>query len=175
MRTLVLTNSYQPSRIVSWQRAICMLFAEKCEVVESYDEEISSVSLTMKVPSVIRLLRAVRGAKKGIKFSRINIFVRDKHTCQYCLRRLPLSQLTYDHVLPKSRGGKTCWENVVSACKDCNHYKGSRTPEEAGMPLSTKPGRPTSLPISTYLDFDRSSIPDSWATWLYWKGELEQD
>ena len=106
-RTLVLDLGYQPLRIVSWQRAVTMLFEGKVEVVEEYDEDIRSVSVTIKMPAVVRLLRALRGRKKAVKFSRINVMTRDRFRCQYCGLQLPMSRLNYDHVVPRSQNSKT--------------------------------------------------------------------
>jgi 5-methylcytosine-specific restriction endonuclease McrA len=171
-QVLVLTQQYQPHKIISWQRAITLMFGDKVEVLETYDEEISSVSITIKMPSVIRLLRAVRGSKRVVKFSRINILTRDQFRCQYCGQKFEMKALSYDHVVPRSQGGRTTWENVVVACTPCNSRKGDRTPERAGMKLRTRPAKPTSLPISM-LRFDRRDVHDTWATYVFWKGELE--
>lgn len=172
---LVLDNSFRPHKFVSWQRAVTLLFSDKCEVVSEYeDEEISSVSITIKMPSVIRLLRAVRGSKRAIKFSRINILLRDHFRCQYCGAKAELRDLTYDHVVPRAHGGKTTWENIVTACKPCNLRKGDRTPEQAAMKLRAQPVKPASLPISM-LRYDKSNVRDDWATWLFWKGELTHE
>src|SRR5690606_15207836 len=107
----------------------------KVEVVEEYDEDIRSVSITIKMPAVVRMLRAIRGRKRAIKFSRINVATRDDFRCQYCSLKLPLRHLTYDHVVPRSQGGRTTWENIVMACRDCNSRKSGRTPKQAGMTL----------------------------------------
>ncbi len=172
-RTLVLDQGYQPLRIISWQRAVTMLFEGKVEVVEEYDEDIRSVSITIKMPAVVRLLRAIRGRKKAVKFSRINVMTRDGFRCQYCGLRLPMSKLNYDHVIPRSQGGKTVWENIVTACYPCNDRKGNRTPEQARMRLRKRPVKPKSLPIVAFR-LHTDSIPDAWASWIYWQGELEE-
>lgn len=173
MKTLVLDQGYQPHRIVSWQRAVMMLFDGKVEVIEEYDEDIRSVSITIKMPAVVRLLSRVRGRKQAVKFSRINVATRDAYTCQYCGAKLPLSKLTYDHVVPRSQGGTTRWENIVMACYPCNEEKANRTPEQAGMKLRKKPVKPDYLPVVT-MRFDTSSIPDAWASYIYWNGALEE-
>jgi 5-methylcytosine-specific restriction endonuclease McrA len=173
-RTLVLDPGFQPHRIVSWQRAVIMLFEGKVEVIEEYDEDICSVSLTIKMPAVVRLLRALRGRKKGVRFSRINVMTRDKYRCQYCGMKLPMSKLNYDHVIPRSRGGRTTWENIVTCCYPCNDRKGGRTPREAGMRLIADPIKPRSLPVVAFR-FETTSIPDAWASWIYWQGALEED
>jgi len=172
-RTLVLDQGYQPLRIVSWQRAVTMLFEGKVEVIEEYDEDIRSVSITIKMPAVVRLLRAIRGRKKAVKFSRINVMTRDNFRCQYCGRRLPMSKLNYDHVIPRSQGGKTVWQNIVTACYPCNERKGNRTPVQARMRLRRKPVKPKSLPIVAFR-ISTESIPDAWASWVYWQGTLEE-
>lgn len=126
----------------------------------------------VRVPAVIRLLGKV-ARKKGVKFSRINVLTRDRYTCQYCGQRLPMSDLNYDHVVPRSQGGKTVWENIVSACYACNAVKRDRTPEQAGMRLLAKPARPKSLPLAALRVDSLGAIPDAWRSWLYWNVELE--
>lgn len=173
MRTLVLDQGYQPHRIVSWQRAVTLLFAGKVEVVEEYDEKVRSVSIAIRMPAVVRLLRALRGKKRGIKLSRMNVATRDGFRCQYCGSKYPLSKLTYDHVVPRARGGKTTWENVVMACRPCNGDKAARTPDEAGMTLLAKPVKPDWLPVIAFRIDPACSMPEAWANWVYWHGELE--
>jgi 5-methylcytosine-specific restriction endonuclease McrA len=174
MQTLVLDQGYQPHRVVSWQRAITMLFDGKVEVVEEYEHDIRSVSFTIKMPAVVRLLRAVRG-KRGVKFSRINVATRDDFRCQYCGKKSPLSKLTYDHVVPRCQGGTTRWENIVMACYACNGRKGHRTPAQAGMRLGKLPVRPTWLPVIAFRIDPAHSIPEAWTNWIYWHGALEED
>lgn len=174
MRTLVLDQGYQPHRIVSWQRAVLMLFDGKVEVVEEYADEIRSVTFSIKMPAVVRLLRAVRG-KRGVKFSRINVAARDEFRCQYCGDKLPLGKLTYDHVVPRALGGRTAWENIVMACLPCNGRKGRKRPEQAGMRLLKQPVRPTWLPVIAFRIDPTSSVPEAWTHWLYWHGALEED
>jgi 5-methylcytosine-specific restriction endonuclease McrA len=174
MRTLVLDRGYQPHRVVTWQRAVTMLFDGKVEVVEEYDEDIRSVTLTIKMPAVVRLLRAVRGPR-GVKFSRMNVATRDGFRCQYCGRKLPLGSLTYDHVVPRSLGGLTCWENIVMACLPCNGKKGRRTPAQVGMRLLKAPVKPAWLPVIAFRIDPACSIPEAWVNWVYWHGALQED
>jgi 5-methylcytosine-specific restriction endonuclease McrA len=174
MRTLVLDRGYQPHRVVSWQRAVLMVFDGKVEVVEEYDEDIRSVTVTIKMPAVVRLLRAVRG-KRGVKFSRINVATRDDFRCQYCGLKLPLRELTYDHVVPRALGGKTCWENIVMACYPCNGRKGHRRPEQVGLRLRKLPAKPAWLPVLAFRIDPACSVPEAWMNWVYWHGALEQD
>src|SRR5215831_17650300 len=150
METLVLSAMYEPVARVTWQRAITLLWQNKVEVVEEYtDREIRSVSVTIKMPSVIRFLRALRSRRRAVKFSRENVYMRDRGRCQYCGGRLARFDATYDHVVPRKLGGLTTWENIVIACVACNQKKGGRTPEAAGMRLRTRPQKPARLPDVT--------------------------
>lgn len=164
MRVLVLTQSYVPHKIVSWERAVLLYFSDKVDIVESYDEELRSPSMVMKMPAVVRLRKAVSGMKRSVKFSRVNVFSRDGFRCQYCGSPRRMGELNYDHVVPRHQGGKTTWENVVSSCYPCNSRKRNRTPEQAGMKLLRRPYRPTHLPVMG-LRFDRRDIPPAWAEW----------
>jgi 5-methylcytosine-specific restriction endonuclease McrA len=150
------------------------------EVVEEYDDkEIRAVTFTIKMPSVVRFLRAIRGKKKAVKFSRQNVYARDGGRCQYCASKVARFEATYDHVVPRSKGGKTTWENIVIACVPCNQKKGGRTPEQAHMKLRTTPVRPKKLPEVLSITFTfQPGMPDAWRTWLrdvaYWNAELEE-
>ncbi len=170
---LLLNITYEPLKVINWKKAVTMLTLGKVEVLEEYGKEIHSVSFSIKLPSVVRLLRFVRRPKAPIKFSRQNIFFRDQYRCQYCGKRYPSSELTWDHVLPKARGGKTEWENLVTCCVDCNRKKGGRVPSEASMALVKKPTKPTWLPVlKITLHFSR--MPLSWRDYIYWNVELEE-
>jgi 5-methylcytosine-specific restriction endonuclease McrA len=173
-RTLVLSQGFEPVRIVPWQRAITLLFLGKVELIEEYDRDIKTTSIAMKVPAVVRLLGAFRRHKKPVKFSRINIYGRDNYSCQYCGVKKRLFELTYDHVVPRTLGGKTTWTNIVSCCSDCNRKKGGRTPDQAGMKLLKAPIQPAATPVLV-LAVSRESVPDAWRDYLYWTGELDAD
>lgn len=164
MRTLILDTSWQPCEIVGWRRAIGLLFRGKVEVVEEYEEEIRSVSLALRLPAVVRLADAIR-RKRKIRFSRRHVLIRDGFRCQYCGAKLPAEKLTLDHVLPKARGGRTTWENLVAACAPCNRKKGAKNPRWAGMTLRTRPEKPTWLPFATSR-LDLGSIPELWRSWI---------
>ena len=170
-RTLLLSQGYEPIKVISWQRAITLLSLGKVEVVEEYQADVRSVSVVIKVPSVVRLLRAFRRHSKPVKFSRVNIYARDGYRCQYCKGRAPLSDLTYDHVVPRSQGGRTTWENIVTCCYECNRRKSNRTPQQAGMKLAVVPQRPTWVPAVT-IRVSTTSVPDAWCDYLYWTGDL---
>lgn len=163
--TLILTQGFQPHRIVSWQEAVSLLWTGKIEVLEEYDEVVRSPSVELYVPAVGRLLKAVRNRKKAVKFSRINVMTRDNFVCQYCGTKLPMSKLNYDHVVPRSQGGKTVWENIVTCCYPCNNRKAGKTPEQAGMLLRSKPTQPKSLPL-TPPRILTDDAPEQWKWYL---------
>ena len=112
------------------------------------DEDwVRTVNFEIQIPRVIRLYHYDRVPRKSLRFNRRNLFARDEHRCQYCGKHLPTNKLSFDHVVPRSRGGKTSWENVVCACVDCNTRKGGRTPQEARMKLIRKPTKPRHSPV----------------------------
>lgn len=164
---LVLNASFEPLHVVTWQRAIQLLFQGKVEVIEESDHEVRTVRVTIKVPAVLRLIRYVplRRKRDVVRFSRANIFLRDHHVCQYCGGSVPKTQLTLDHIIPIVQGGKKNWENIVTACKSCNQQKGGRTPAQAGMKLIRKPKRPTWLP-SAHLQMGITRTPERWKIYL---------
>ena len=170
-RTLLLSQSYEPIRVIPWQRAITLATLGKVEVIEEYDRDIRSCYLVFKMPAVVRLLNAFRRHRRPVRFSRVNVFARDRYRCQYCGSRGNLKDLTFDHVVPRAMGGTTTWENVVAACIPCNRQKANRTPEQAGMRLRRAPTQPRWVPAVT-LTISMTSVPDAWRDYLYWTGEL---
>ena len=146
MNVLVLNASYEILNVTRWQRALCLIFSGKAEVLEEQDRTVRSPSLELPMPSVIRMQYYVKKPRAVIPFSRGNVFMRDRFTCQYCGQRQMQQELTLDHVIPRAAGGETSWENVVSACKKCNTKKGDRTPERAGMKLLKRPRTPQYTP-----------------------------
>lgn len=166
---LVLNASFEPLHIIPWQKAMQLLFQGKVEVLEEYDREIRTITVTYKLPAVMRLLRFIPLIRKksAVRFSRTNIFIRDQHTCQYCGRKRPRTELTLDHVSPVVQGGAKSWENIVTACMQCNQRKGGRTPHEAGMRLIAKPQCPEWLPAIS-VRFSLQSAPDRWKVYLSW-------
>jgi 5-methylcytosine-specific restriction endonuclease McrA len=173
-QTLVLNATYEPLRIVPWQKAITLLFQGKVEVIALHDREIRGVTVRVRLPSVLRLLRHVRmkRAFADVPFSRANVYARDDHRCQYCGHRFPPAQLTFDHVLPVARGGQKAWDNIVTCCIPCNRRKGDRTPEEASLHLLRRPRRPPALPALT-VRFGIHRAPESWRDFLYLDASLE--
>jgi len=173
-RTLLLSQGYEPIKVISWQRAISLLFLGKVEVLEEYDQQLHSVTVVIKIPAVVRLLRAFRRHAKPVKFSRVNIYARDNYRCQYCGHKASISELTYDHVIPRSQGGTTEWTNIVSCCYECNRKKGGRTPKQAGMALLSHPHQPNWVPAVT-IRISLKSMPEAWRDYLYWTGELSTE
>ena len=168
-QTLVLNATYEPLRIVSWQKAITLLFQGKVEVIAQYEREIRGVTVRVRLPSVLRLLRHVRMKRAfvDVPFTRANVYARDDHRCQYCHGHFSPSQLTFDHVVPVARGGHKGWDNIVTCCIPCNRQKGDRTPEEADMHLRRRPRRPSAPPTLT-LTLGLQRAPESWRHYLYW-------
>lgn len=162
MQTLMLTPWMAPHKIISWQRAVVLTYLEKVEVIETWDAELRGPTISMRTPAVVRLKKGSVSTKQSIRFSRVNVFTRDKFRCQYCGQRKTAKELNYDHVIPRVQGGKTVWENIVTSCYACNDRKGSRTPEQAGMKLLRQPHKPASLPVTSPIRLEESTLPDVW-------------
>lgn len=171
-RTLVLSQGFEPLKIVTWRRAVSLLFLGKAEVLEEYAHDVKTVARAFKVPAVVRLLCSFRRSKRPVKFSRDHIYGRDKYTCQYCGLSKRLGELTQDHILPRSRGGLTSWMNIVTCCVSCNRRKGNRTPEEAGMNLRRIPVQPETIPILA-LVAGRMQTPPVWQNYLHGEARSE--
>ncbi len=171
-RTLLLSQSYEPIKLISWRRAFTLMTLGKVEVVEEYEHDVRTCKIAYKMPAVVRLLRAFRRHRKPVKFSRVNIYARDSYRCQYCGNEAPVSELTYDHVVPRAQGGKTTWENIVTCCFRCNRDKGNRTPRQANMHLRKTPVQPKWVPAWT-IRVSAKSIPAAWRDYLYWTGKLQ--
>ncbi len=200
---LVLNKFFAAVHVVNAKRAFAMLCKESAEVVSvddgqynSYDftswvdvsafkaecglsdenqyESIKTVSLEIRVPKIIRLVVYDKLPKANIKFNRKNIFARDQNRCQYCGKKFPMSELSLDHVIPRTQGGTSNWKNIVCACTNCNKHKGGRRPEEAGMKLICKPVKPRHCPI-IQLKLGSNKY-NSWKQFLnnaYWSVPLE--
>ena len=164
-RTLLLTAWYFPIRILHWQDAVKMIYEGTVDVLAEYDEELRSPSVTWQVPAVVRLRRNLTVRKKCVKFSRVNIYQRDNFTCQYCGKQLRWSELSYDHLVPRARGGRTTFLNIVTACRPCNAKKGHLTCDEAGMFPLNLPTQPRHLPLSAPL-VPSGQIPAEWEPFL---------
>ncbi len=165
--------SYFPLSLVPWQEAIKAVFLDRVNVVCEYDRVIRSPSLEIRLPSVISLREFVQTARRPA-FTRFNVFLRDRFSCQYCGRRFPTHELTFDHVVPRSWGGRTTWTNVVTACGACNLRKRNRTPRAASMPLRQPPVAPTHHTLQEVgRAFPPNYLHESWRDYLYWDTELD--
>lgn len=151
-----------------------LVFSGKAEIVEEYDNvEIRSMRESFKLPSILRLIKSF-SRRKYVKFSRSNIFWRDRFRCQYCDAKPATDDLTFDHVIPRSRGtpeSRKSWENIVTACLRCNQKKADRTPQEAGMRLLKKPTKPRWTPQMTIRL--KATDPEAWRSYVYWTTELD--
>lgn len=162
--------SYFPLSLWSWQDAIKAVFLERVNILAEYERVVRSPSFQMKIPSVVSLKTYVRPARHPA-FTRFNVFLRDRFACQYCGSD---EDLTFDHVIPRSRGGRTTWDNVVAACAPCNLLKGGRLAHHSGMHPRHPPHKPsvTELRNNGRL-FPPNYLHESWADYLYWDSELE--
>ncbi|HNS16106.1 MAG TPA: HNH endonuclease [Syntrophorhabdaceae bacterium] len=165
-RTLLLNTTFEPISVLSWKKAITLVFLGKVEVLREYEREIKGVSISIRQPAVIRLQRFVRNNHTQVKFSRRNIFIRDDYTCQYCGERFDSKGLTCDHITPRSRGGITEWTNIVTSCIRCNLKKGDKLPEEAGMHPRKRPSRPNGF-YMLMLHLGVKAFPENWREYLF--------
>jgi 5-methylcytosine-specific restriction endonuclease McrA len=197
---LVLNKHYMAVRIIGAKRAFSLLFRQLAEVVSleqgayaNYNfrswcevsefkrnfepdghDWVSTVNFYVAVPRIIRLLFYDRLPRAEVKFNRRNIFARDKNCCQYCGKRYPTSELSLDHVVPKSAGGKSTWENMVCSCTKCNVKKGGRTPKQAGLTLIQKPAKPKHNPlVHIHLGQPRYKSWQQFLDHAYWSVELK--
>lgn len=162
--------SYFPLSLWPWQEAVKASFLDRVAVVAEYDECVRSPSMEMRIPSVVVLRDYVRPARYPA-FTRFNLFLRDGFRCQYCGAS---GEMTFDHVIPRARGGRTTWENVVASCGRCNLAKGSKTLKGAGMSLRQAPYRPTAEKLRNIgRRFPPNYLHQSWMDFLYWDAELE--
>ena len=167
--------SYYPLSLWSWQDSIKAVFLKRVNIVAEYDKKINSPSFSMKLPSVIALKEYV-SSKRQPAFTRFNVFLRDNFTCQYCGNKQTSQNLTFDHVLPRSYGGKTNWENVVSACGPCNFKKGNKLSKVINMFPLKKPKIPSqNLLKNNGKEFPPNFLDESWRDFLYWDTELQND
>jgi 5-methylcytosine-specific restriction endonuclease McrA len=199
MSVLVLNRSFVAVQVTNVRRAIALLFRELAEVVHIEQGQfaaysfaswrelsalrssfrapeqdwIRAVGFDLQAPRVIRLMRCDRGPRQGLRFNRRNIFARDENVCQYCGRHFPTSELSLDHVVPRSRGGDTSWENIVCACVACNVRKGGRTPQEARMHLVRLPAKPRRSPLlAVKLGNPKYASWKSFVDTAYWLADL---
>jgi 5-methylcytosine-specific restriction endonuclease McrA len=179
-QVLVLDNGYQVHRLEKWTRSIKKVEKKKAEVLSEWvDKKLQTWEDARRCPVVIRLLHVIpyQGQMRGPKFNRKNLWARDRGICQYCGRKMPLSEMELEHVIPKSQGGKRNWTNVVCACTDCNAKKGNRTPEQAGMTLIRKPFIPhvdnKENEILEFLKNLKNITGQEWIDYIYQNIELK--
>lgn len=178
LQTLVLNAdfrplSYHPLSLWTWKEAVTALLLDRVNLVENYDVVVHSPSIELEVPSVVALKRYVRFNGRPA-FTRYNIYLRDRFSCQYCGSRFATNELTFDHVQPKSRGGRTEWRNVVSACAPCNIKKANRTPVEAQMPLVSPPDEPSVRTLNAIArNLNNANVHHTWVDYVYWDSELQ--
>ncbi len=165
--------SYFPLSLWPWQEAVKAAFLGRVNIVSEYDRVVRSPSLEIRLPSVIALKEYVHLDRRPA-FTRFNVFLRDSFECQYCLTDFPSEDLTFDHVIPRSRGGRTTWDNVVTACQTCNLLKGNRRLQDCGLRLLRPPIQPTAYQLQENgRSFPPNFLHESWNDFLYWDSELE--
>ena len=165
--------SYYPLSLCSWQDTIKSVFLKRVSIIENYDQEVHSPTITLKLPSVIALKDYVTSLRKPA-FTRFNVFLRDNFTCQYCHNKFSANELTFDHLIPKCLNGKTIWTNVVSACTSCNLRKGRRLITQSEMNLVKPPFKPSAIQLQNNgRNFPPNYLHKSWRDYLYWDTELE--
>jgi len=174
-RVLLLNQSYEAVSLISQERAIVLWYSGKVTIVAERDITWRSMSVQIKVPSVVRLVNYVRGLtglRNIVKLTRKNILLRDAYTCQYCAKQGTPASLNIDHVVPKAQGGKSEWTNLVAACIPCNSEKDCKTPKQAGMMLRKKPKKPDFLVFTIHRHI--KNVPEDWRSYLYWNTEIDQ-
>jgi len=162
---LLLNANYEPLNVCDVRRAFRLVYREKAEVIEYNHHEIHSPTMVFRAPSVIRLQYLVKRPRPKVKLARREIFQRDGHTCQYCGKQT--HDLTLDHVTPRHRGGLHVWENLVAACRSCNHRKGGKTLVEAHMSLTRQPFEPRSDVYSLFTPYLSDPNNEPWRTYLF--------
>jgi 5-methylcytosine-specific restriction endonuclease McrA len=173
-KVLLLNSSYEPISIIGAERAVRLLFLGKVTVVVESNITWRSVSIAIKVPSIVRMVNYVKnltGKRNVVKLTRKNIMLRDKYTCQYCGEKRQPENLNIDHVIPRGQGGKSEWENLVCSCIKCNNRKDCRTPKQAGMELRKVPKKPDFFVFTVSRKY--TDVPKDWLDYLYWNVELD--
>jgi 5-methylcytosine-specific restriction endonuclease McrA len=165
--------SYFPLSLWSWQDTVKAVFLDRVNVLSEYEHKVRSPSFEMRLPSVIALKEFVLQSRRPA-FTRFNVFLRDQFACQYCAGQFPVPDLTFDHLIPRSRGGITSWDNVVTACSKCNLRKGNQLPKVVKMHPRNIPRAPTSFELQERgRMFPPNHLHESWRDFLYWDTELE--
>ena len=172
MKVLALSTNYEPLGVISWYRAVSLIYSNKVTTLEEYDEVIRSPSISMKAPAVVVFKHgnSYRRKTSSIRFSRKNVWIRDEGRCQYCQKHVSLNTFTIDHIVPKTLGGKTVWDNVVTCCYVCNQKKGDKPLKDCGLKLNKIPKKPNQLPyiqeVSEGFYSPDKGIPSAWKFYL---------
>jgi 5-methylcytosine-specific restriction endonuclease McrA len=162
--------SYYPLSLWPWQEAVKAVWLDRVQIVAEYDDYAHSPSMSVRIPSVV-VLRDYVKPQKRVAFTRFNLFLRDAFSCQYCGTK---GDLTFDHVVPRARGGVTSWENFVAACSKCNLRKGSKMLRQSGLSLRQAPRQPEAEELRNRgRQFPPNHLHESWMDFLYWDSELE--
>jgi len=162
--------SYYPLSLWPWQDSVKAVFLDRVNIVSEYERKVRSPSFEMRLPSVVSLKRYIQPSRDPA-FTRFNVFLRDRFECQYCSDG---RELTFDHLVPRSRGGRTTWDNVVTACAVCNLKKGGRLPQECHMHPMVLPFKPSVHELQNIgRSFPPNYLHESWRDYLYWDTELE--
>lgn len=165
--------SYFPLSLWGWQDAVRAVFRDSVTVISEYDRTVSSPSFEFRLPSVLALKEYIPSARSPA-FTRFNVFLRDEFTCQYCGDIFKTHELTFDHVIPRAKGGHSSWTNIVTACQACNRMKGSHLPHECNMQPLQEPYRPDIHQLQRHgRRFPPNFLHKSWGDFLYWDTELE--
>jgi 5-methylcytosine-specific restriction endonuclease McrA len=165
--------SYFPLSLWQWQDALKAAFMDRVDIVSEYDRVVRSPSIEVRLPSVVALRQYVPLSRRPA-FTRFNVFLRDRFNCQYCSTGRPVEDLTFDHVVPRSRGGRTVWSNVVTACTSCNLLKANMLPKECGLHPRQAPFAPTTHQLhEAGRAFPPRYLHESWRDYLYWDSELD--
>jgi 5-methylcytosine-specific restriction endonuclease McrA len=165
--------SYFPLSLWPWQEAVKAVVLGRVNIVSQYDRVVRSPRREFRLPSVISLKEFAPAGRRPA-FTRFNVFLRDRFTCQYCRQRFPTHDLTFDHLVPRSKGGRTTWDNIVTSCSGCNLLKGDRLAHQCGMTPMSRPHQPTTqLLQQNGRSFPPNFLHESWRDFLYWDSELD--
>ena len=165
LRTLVIDSAWRPIRAIGWERAMTLDLGDRVEVLEYYDRMVHTATAAFPLPAVVRARKYVSKHPARVNVSRRNVMIRDGSCCQYCGARSPSSGLTLDHVVPRSRGGASSWDNLVACCATCNRKKADRTPAEAKMPLIARPRVPDAVELGRD-GLSLTAPPPEWVGYL---------
>ncbi len=160
---LVLNATYEALNVTSLQRAVKLVFAGKAEVLHQHERLLRAATFQMRMPSIIRMLYYIRRPRQQVALTKKNVLLRDDYRCQYCGNKAN-GPMTVDHIVPKSAGGPSTWENLCCACLDCNNRKNNRTPQDANLKLLRKPRRPKYIP---WIQVKRHTVPGEWYKFLF--------